>query len=67
MKKEFTFQEAHAIQQEHLEQWAKVLNAEALQKLYDAIYQVNMDGYEYPYDVIRGKSMISIVVNIALA
>ena len=61
-----TMAEARQIQSEHLRIWFKVLNKETYNALMHEVNHRNSKGYDSPYDVFRGQSIDTWIINYAI-
>jgi hypothetical protein len=64
MKQEFTIEEALKIQEEHISQWAVVLNPEAYVRLIEKVLERNRRGYKYAHNVARGTTLDQYVADV---
>jgi hypothetical protein len=64
MRQEFTFEEAFKIQEEHISEWAIVLNSEAYVRLIGKVLDRNKKGYKRPDSVARGTTLDQYVADI---
>lgn len=64
MEQKFTFENAFAMQLEHIEKWAKILTTDAYLELLKEVIRRNNEGYNSPYGVCRGSELSNIVENI---